>query len=190
MLGRPFGLDEDRPESHLRLEAVMRSAVKTAREMSRVSLPSASDFASFVDTISTEIGDHMLAQLSPDYEEGARLSAVKRSVAAFLSECGSSALDWAQLISSYVGRGQIRLMTIHKSKGLEAHTVMFLHLQDGGFNQYADMEEEKFALFVAASRARERLFITTTSTQLNRTAPLWSMLEAADIPAIEKLYGS
>lgn len=187
LLSRPFGLDEDRPESQLRLEGAMRTAVASARELSTSGLPSNANFEGFVDAVAAHIGDHVLTQLSPDYEEAARLSGVKASIAAFLEECAQSAQSWAQLIASYVGREQVKLMTIHKSKGLEAHTVVFLHLQDSGFNQYADMEEEKFSVFVAASRARERLFITTTPGSFARTAPLWEMLEAAEIPELAKL---
>ena len=187
LLSRPFGLDEDRPESQLRLEGAMRSAVATARELSASGTPAEANFERFIEAVSAQVGDHVLIQLSPDYEETERFSAVKVSVAAFLSECGQSTESWPQLIASYVGRDQVKLMTIHKSKGLEAHTVVFLHLQDSGFYQYADMEEEKFALFVAASRARERLFITTTSGSFARTAPLWEMLKAAEIPKLDKL---
>jgi superfamily I DNA/RNA helicase len=73
-------------------------------------------------------------------------------------------------------------MTIHKSKGLEAHTVVFLHLQDDGFNANAKMDEEALAFFVAASRARERFFVTTTSPNRGRVSVLWDMVAAAAIP--------
>lgn len=187
LLSRPFGLDEDRPESQLRLESAMRAAVSSARELSASGTPAAADFEEFVQAVSAQIGDHVLIQLSPDYEETTRFSDVKTSIAAFLQECAASAQSWPQLIASYAGRDQVKMMTIHKSKGLEAHTVVFLHLQDSGFNQYSDMEEEKFSVFVAASRARERLFITTTPGSVARTAPLWKMLEAAEIPKLDKL---
>lgn len=187
LLSRPFGLDEDRPESQLRLEGAMRTAVATARELSTSGMPADVNFEGFIEAISSQIGDHVLIQLSPDYEEAERFSGVKASIAAFLQECAQSAQSWTQLIASYVGREQVKLMTIHRSKGLEAHTVVFLHLQDSGFNQYADMQEEKFSLFVAASRARERLFITTTPGSVARTTPLWEMLETAEIPELDKL---
>ncbi len=187
LLSRPFGLDEDRPESQLRLEGAMRTAVATARGLSASGVPADVNFEEFVEAISSQIGNHVLKQLSPDYEETERYSGVKASIAAFFRECAKSAQTWPQLIASYLGREQVKLMTIHKSKGLEAHTVVFLHLQDSGFNQYAEMEEEKFSVFVAASRARERLFVTKTPGSVARTEPLWKMLQAAAIPELEKL---
>jgi superfamily I DNA/RNA helicase len=89
----------------------------------------------------------------------------------------------ASLMAAWQEAKQIQrsaqLMTVHKSKGLEAHTVVFLHLQDDAFNYRADMDDEKFMFFVALSRARERLFVTTTSNLRGRVLPLWNMLDAA-----------
>jgi superfamily I DNA/RNA helicase len=56
--------------------------------------------------------------------------------------------------------------TIHKSKGLEFGTVVVLGVEEQTFWGNADTERRAF--FVACSRAKERLFLTTCST---RTRP-------------------
>lgn len=52
-------------------------------------------------------------------------------------------------------------MTMHKSKGLEFHTVIFLGLEDSAiWNYERNAEEETCGLFVALSRAKERCIFT------------------------------
>lgn len=59
--------------------------------------------------------------------------------------------------------------TIHSAKGLEWHTVFIPHLLDGllpsvrSMETLQEMEEERRLFYVAASRARENLFITMPS---------------------------
>jgi DNA helicase II / ATP-dependent DNA helicase PcrA len=49
-------------------------------------------------------------------------------------------------------------MTIHKSKGLEYHTIIFIGLEDGAFWTFQRQpDEDKCAFFVALSRAKERV---------------------------------
>ena len=71
-----------------------------------------------------------------------------------------SAKTWPEIVDSYHGVDQVRLMTVHKSKGLEAHTIIFFSLKDSSFFYKADMNEETLAFFVAVSRAEQRVFFT------------------------------
>ncbi|MFM5029708.1 UvrD-helicase domain-containing protein [Aeromonas rivipollensis] len=63
----------------------------------------------------------------------------------------------------------IQIMNIHKSKGLEYKVVIFLGLEDEAFWSY---KKEKFendcALYVALSRAKEKIFITTAKRREHR----------------------
>lgn len=72
-------------------------------------------------------------------------------------------------ITSYQGINQVKLMTIHKSKGLEFNTVFFVDFHDEAWWGLRDavnkknkqkQEEEKKSFFVGLSRAKERLFFT------------------------------
>ena len=53
-------------------------------------------------------------------------------------------------------------MTIHKSKGLEYHTVIFMGLDDSAsrWNYKRDPEEGRSTFFVAFSRAKQRVLFT------------------------------
>ncbi len=66
----------------------------------------------------------------------------------------------------------VRLMTIHSAKGLEFKTVFLVGAEEGIFPGYrslgseSELEEERRLAYVAITRARERLYITTARTRL------------------------
>ncbi|MEA4889825.1 MAG: UvrD-helicase domain-containing protein [Clostridiaceae bacterium] len=66
----------------------------------------------------------------------------------------------------------VRLMTIHSAKGLEFGTVFLVGAEEGLFPGYramgseADIEEERRLAYVAITRARSKLYITTARSRL------------------------
>ena len=69
--------------------------------------------------------------------------------------------DLITALDMLVGKDTIPVMTIHKSKGLEYHTVIFVGLEDGAFWSFQQQpDEDKCAFFVALSRAIERVVFT------------------------------
>jgi DNA helicase-2/ATP-dependent DNA helicase PcrA len=66
----------------------------------------------------------------------------------------------------------VRMMTIHSAKGLEFGTVFLIGAEEGLFPGYRamgsemDIEEERRLAYVAMTRARQKLFITTARTRL------------------------
>ena len=66
----------------------------------------------------------------------------------------------------------VRLMTIHSAKGLEFKAVFLVGAEEGLFPGYramdseSDIEEERRLAYVAITRARNKLYITTTRTRL------------------------
>ncbi|MNE67702.1 DNA-dependent helicase II [compost metagenome] len=64
-------------------------------------------------------------------------------------------------IDNLLGKNTVPIMTIHKSKGLEYKTIIFLGLEDAAFYKFADQREEHTAtFFVALSRAKNNLHFT------------------------------
>ncbi len=184
MIGPIFGNHDDRPAAELKVEQGIREALKIARAAT-ANAPSDTAAETVATAILDSLGTTTLSQLAPDYANPVRFEAIYSATINFLKECAGSAETWHDAIAQFQGRNQVKLMTVHKSKGLEAHTVFFLHLQNDGFNSNADMDEETLAFFVAASRARDRFFVTTTSHQIGRVTRLWAMVEAAEIPEVE-----
>ncbi len=147
-----------------------------------ISMPNSADIKNIVTVIGRHFGVPNLRRLSEEYKNAKRFTAVATGTVEFLKECADGSRNWFALIDKFEGKDQVRMMTIHKSKGLEAHTVIFLNLQDNGFYFKADMDEEKLSFFVAVSRARERVFFTSTSNARTKTAGLYDLLHGARVP--------
>lgn len=77
--------------------------------------------------------------------------------------------DIIQALDKLVGKDTIPVMTIHKSKGLEYHTVIFIGLEDSAFWSFERQpDEDKCAFFVALSRAKERVVFTFSKQREGR----------------------
>lgn len=70
----------------------------------------------------------------------------------------------------------LTLSTIHSAKGLEWHTVFIIHLMDGFFpsvrsiDSTENLEEERRLMYVAATRAKQNLFLSYPMTIFDREA--------------------
>lgn len=81
-------------------------------------------------------------------------------------------------------------MTIHKSKGLEYHTVIFIGLDDGAWWSFSNDEIEATAgFFVAFTRAKQRVVFTYCATRGDRTkiATLYNLLREAGVQITEAI---
>lgn len=106
------------------------------------------------------LGRDQFAALHPQYAQGDYLETViERLVELIAIELPDS--GWNGVVKAVKGVGAISIMTMHKSKGLEFHTVIFLGLEDNAiWNYQKDKDEETCGLFVALSRAKERCIFT------------------------------
>ncbi|RUU06346.1 ATP-dependent helicase [Mesorhizobium sp. USDA-HM6] len=89
-----------------------------------------------------------------DYRSGTYLAEVIDAFCEFFDECAQQQPAWEACIDLIEGRGVVKLMTIHKSKGLEFHTVIFIELNDDAFWKSSD---DANVFLVALSRAKERI---------------------------------
>jgi DNA helicase-2/ATP-dependent DNA helicase PcrA len=86
------------------------------------------------------------------------------SVRAFLDQ--AALVADADSVKDAGGRGAVKLMTVHVSKGLEFDNVFVTGLEDNLFpharskDDPAQMQEERRLLYVAMTRARQRLTLT------------------------------
>jgi DNA helicase-2/ATP-dependent DNA helicase PcrA len=95
------------------------------------------------------------------------------------------AQDWAQAFAAVEAADAVTLMTVHRSKGLEYHTVFFLGLDDDQWWAYQrDTDEATAAFFVGLSRAAQRLIFTSTNpaARSGKIADLYRMLDEAGVP--------
>lgn len=95
--------------------------------------------------------------------------------------------SWDQVASGFVDDEAVPLLTIHRSKGLEYHTVFFIGLDDDQWWAHArDTVESTMTFFVGVSRAAERLIFTQCDTRGSnaRIADLYAILDEAGVPLL------
>lgn len=122
-------------------------------------VPHRVDFAELVRVIFTGERRQQLGRIYKEYLDRVYLEGAIEASASFFAECGIEASNWSTFIDNVEGRDSVKLMTIHKSKGLEYHTVIFTEFNDDAFwNNKDDVN----VFFVALSRARERIRFSLT----------------------------
>lgn len=91
--------------------------------------------------------------------------------------------DWTSALNEFEGVDVTPVMTIHKSKGLEYHTVFFLALEDSTWWTMKGAPYESLrAFFVGFSRAKQRVILTRCSERSeydDRVDPLYEVLRRA-----------
>ncbi len=99
-----------------------------------------------------------LVSLSADYEQRTRLTEVVRGVKDRIAELLVIEPELVNALSRFSDDQAVRIMTIHKSKGLEFDSVILLGVETETF--WANADEERSAYFVGISRAKQRLMLT------------------------------
>ncbi len=104
------------------------------------------------------------SNFAPDAETGEIMS----PLVAFLTHASLEAGD----NQAQAGQDAVQLMTVHSAKGLEFDAVFITGLEEGLFpheNAIADvdgLEEERRLMYVAITRARQRLYLCFSQTRM------------------------
>lgn len=141
-----------------------------------------------VENLVDFIGRERLIALHPAYAQGGWLRKVIEAIALHLTASSAQGADWKAVLDIYEGVDAIPLMTIHKSKGLEYHTVMFVGLDDGAWWSFSgDHIEATAGFFVAFTRAKQRVVFTYCSRRGQRTkiATLYDLLDKAGVQIVQ-----
>lgn len=104
-----------------------------------------------------------------------------------LTETIAKSETWQEVPKNFVDADAISLMTIHRSKGLEYHTVFFIGLDgDQWWAHTRDTVESTMAFFVGISRAAETLILTRCDERgsPSKIADLYAELEAAGVQTV------
>ena len=110
------------------------------------------------------LGEPLPEFLAPDSDTGETLS----PLVAFLTHAALESGD----NQAQAGQDAVQLMTVHSSKGLEFDCVFITGLEDGIFpheNSLTDpggIEEERRLMYVAITRARQRLYLSYSQTRM------------------------
>ncbi len=108
--------------------------------------------------------DDRPVNLAPDSDTGEIIS----PLAAFLTHAALEAGEH----QAQAGQDAVQLMTVHAAKGLEFDAVFITGVEEGLFphenalSDRAGLEEERRLMYVAITRARQRLYVSFSQTRL------------------------
>ena len=133
--------------------------VKQRLAAEEADLASIDDLRTIVGELLDIVGRDAVVGLSSEYARGdylqQQIDATIDRAHTLLSDGGDS----ATALASFSGDRAVRIMSIHKSKGLEFDTVVLLGVEDQTFWS-KDQDAERSAYFVGISRAKRRLHLT------------------------------
>ncbi len=155
------GLDPNDHAAHGRHQRSLQELVRMLRRQMREHLPNP-DMAGAIATIARDFWTtDLIRQAFPAYRRQQDFDRAWNGFLALLMECAGAFDDWTGVLDDFQGIGQVPLMTIHKSKGLEFHTMIFYGLDNQSWwSLKPNNREDLNVFFVALTRAEQRAFFT------------------------------
>jgi superfamily I DNA/RNA helicase len=149
--------------------------------------PSAVNASIFATRILAFLDLAAIARTYLEYSSGDLLTIMVNAFQQHLDASTNGAATWTICLDAFEGLGQIPLMTVHKSKGLEYDTIVFVGLDDRAWWAHTPGNPEGLAtFFVALSRAKQRAIFAFCQErgQRRRVAELFQLLTDAGVPEI------
>jgi superfamily I DNA/RNA helicase len=153
----PFADEEIQSSARKDLDQLIKKQRKRVSDAKHTDSPF-SDWAQLAIEFLKYIGSKMLVALSPDYETRERLNDVIRETFARIKELLKSEPDLPKALGRFADDQAVRILTIHKSKGLEFDSVIIMAVENEIF--FGKQDENRCAFFVGVSRAKRRLILT------------------------------
>ncbi|MGY0572455.1 3'-5' exonuclease [Bradyrhizobium sp. RDM12] len=169
---RAEGINPDDGPAQARFSATLDRFVAELR----VRYPAPPSTLTAAETLTAEIldfiGRDQLLAAHPAYAQGGWLEKIVKATTLHLQASTGSAKDWIDALDTYEGLHAVPLMTIHKSKGLEYHTVVFVGLDDDAWRRSfeEDRVEATSGFFVAFTRAKQGVVFTCCTQRGTRRA--------------------
>jgi superfamily I DNA/RNA helicase len=153
----PFAAEEIQSNARKDLDRLIKKQRKEAVIAGLIAEPF-SGWWEFVGIFLEQISIETLVALSPDYESHDRLKEVVRDTKARIEELLKREPDLTKALERFSDDQAVRILTIHKSKGLEFDSVIIMAVENEIF--FGNQAENRCAYFVGVSRAKKRLVLT------------------------------
>jgi len=170
-----------------RAEAELTAFLTALRADMTNTAPSQESAAIFAARILAFLDLGAIARTYLEYSTGDLLAIMVDAFQQHLAASANGAATWMVCLDAFEGLGQIPLMTVHKSKGLEYDTIVFIGLDDQAWWAHTPGNPEGLAtFFVALSRAKQRAIFAFCQErgQRRRVAELFQLLTDAGVPEI------
>jgi len=183
-----FAIDPGDERAQERLQRNIEEFSSALRAAMRDNEPTGDSAAEMFGIALEFVGVDRLRQAFPAYRREADLERVRTGFVTLLSECAEAVDSWGDALDRFEGIGQVPLMTIHKSKGLEFHTMIFFGLDaQSWWSLSPGREEELNSFFVAITRAMQRAFFAYCRERGQAIAWLEDMLLPAGLERVDGL---
>lgn len=153
----PFADEDIQSNARKDLDRLIKQQRKEAAIADLVA-ESFSGWWEFVRVFLKQISLETLVALSPDYESHERLKEVVRNTRTRIEELLKLEPDLPKALERFSDDQAVRILTIHKSKGLEFDSVIIMAVENEIF--FGNQAENRCAYFVGVSRAKRRLVLT------------------------------
>jgi superfamily I DNA/RNA helicase len=161
------GVDEDAVTTR-RATRVLSEFIAAMRPMLEA-CNSVPDVIAWINTLLDFLGRSGFTLQYEPYVQADFLSRTIRECAEVVFEARIRCGTWAAALDDIIGVGYVPIMSIHKSKGLEFHSVILVGLEDWPFRGLSRRDgEEECTVFVAFSRAKQRVIITSVEQRQGR----------------------
>lgn len=169
-----------------RLQDRLQTFVRTLRAEMRDLEPNPDTARTMAHRALDFVGAQTLKRAFSAYTRDADFERVWDGFIQLIAESTDGAENWTAVINRFEGLGQVPLMTIHKSKGLEFHTMIFYGLDNQTWwSLTQDRPEELNSFFVAFTRARQRAFFTYSEERGGPVAWIERLLVPAGLHRIQ-----
>lgn len=160
-----YGLDLDTDDDAVKIEQESKKLLQHAKDKFNADIAIKSLPAELVSMV----GSARFRSVYRQYGNGKYLQNTVDDLAEALQSYVDTANSKCEAIDNLIGIDSIPAITIHKSKGLEFHTVIFLGLEDSQLWNFSNQsDEERRGFFVAFSRAIERVYFTFSDVRYGK----------------------
>ena len=152
-------------------------------------LPADTTADDVVEKVLGLIGEEPLRRFVKLTSPSEDLDLIAGAFAARLRAVTFESQDWTDAFDRFEAKDAVVLLTAHRSKSLEYHTVFFLGLDDDQWWAHDhDPMESISTFFVGLSRAAQRIVFTTTSSSARngKIAEFFTLLDEAGVPEIDQ----
>ena len=168
--------------SQQRLQQRLEAFVRELRTEMRSLEPEAEVAYTIANRVLNFLGVSTLRRSFPAYQRQADFDRIWDGFTGLLAENAEDAVAWTEALDKFEGIGQVSLMTIHKSKGLEFHTMIFYGLDNQTWWSLTPHRiEELNSFFVAFTRAKQRAFFTLCTDRGGPVVWIENLLDSAGV---------
>jgi superfamily I DNA/RNA helicase len=170
-----------------KVEADLTAFLTALRADMATTAPSRNSAADLATRVFEYLDLAAIARTYAEYGVGDLLQIILEAFCLHFFASADGSPNWTACLDAFEGVNQIPMMTVHKSKGLEYDTIVFVGLDDQAWWAHVPGDPEGVAaFFVALSRAKQRAIFAFCQERgaRNNVAELYQLLTDAGVSEV------